>query len=1040
VRLAIPPRCVIQFYLLAALILLSSFGSAVFALDAREYAIEASVEVLTAPFALRLSWRGSDKARSYTIYRRIYGSNDWGPPRAALGWNATDFTDTDVSAGVSYEYEIQMESTVPGTGGWVKAYGYVLAGGNVSWPDQKGKVVLIVDPTAASAAGSEIGGLMRDLLGAGWFPIRRDIGGGSSVNDVKNIIRAEYNADPSNVRSVFLIGHVPVPYSGNIAPDLHASHKGAWPADVFYADVDGNWSDSVVDIVSGDYRANDNRPGDGKFDQSEIPSPVELEIGRIDFVDLPTFGGRTAGDMLRTYLQKDHQFRFREFTAERRGLIRDNFGDLSGDAPAVDAWRHFPQFFGQGKIREVGPGDFFWTLNNESFLWAYGCGGGGLNKADGVGTTYDFATQSPRAVFMVLHGSYFGDWNTTDNFLRAAVAGNGYTLASIWSGLPHWYMHPMALGGSVGSVTRLTQNNVGQYKSHQNFSAGQVHISLIGDPTLEMFPVMPASNLSGSDAGAVNLSWNASGDQGIVGYHVYYSTSAGGPFQRLTSSSVSATSYSHQVGTGTHYYMVRAVKLERTGSGTFYHLSQGVFTTVNVTRINKAPTISPIPDQTIEASATSADIAFQVSDPETAAGDLQVRVASSNSQLIPQGGIVLGGSGANRIVRVTAASGVTGSVTVTVFVSDGVNEVGSAFNVTIIPANLPPTATSLTLETFEDAPVEITLSGTDPDGDVLAYEIVTQPSSGTLVGTNRTYTYTPQTNFFGADSFSFRVRDQKFASEPATVTLNIAPKNDVPVIGAVAPQTVRKNSAIGPVSIEVADVDRPISELLLFAQSSNPLLVGTNDIVFDLLGATRSMIVTPISNATGVAEITVFVSDGQLSNVTRFQITVTNTPPIAKADLISSDAGTMIIPVAQLLTNDVDADGDSLSVMAVSAHSQLGRSIVLTNETIIYDGTLSGGEDSFNYTVEDSSHASSSADVRLNLKPRPHIETITVASGEVTLSVLGEPERPFTVWGSEDAETWFDAGGGITDAAGRAVYKEIIGGDERHRFFKIEWY
>jgi hypothetical protein len=1240
VRLAFPPRFAIQFYLMAVLAAALGFTPIVFALEPREYAIEASVEVLSAPFALRLNWRGSDKARSYAIFRRNYGSSDWGSPRATLAGNATQFTDTEVSEGGAYEYEIQMESTASVAGSLVKAYGYVLAGGNVSWPDQKGKVVLIVDATAASSAGSEIAGFMRDLIGAGWFPIRRDVGGGRSVGEVKNIIRAEYNADPSKVRSVILLGRVPVPYSGNIAPDLHASHKGAWPADVYYADVDGTWTDSIVDIVSGDYRANDNRPGDGKFDQSEIPSAVELEIGRIDFADLPSFGGRTAGDMLRTYLQKNHQFRHRQFTAERRGLIRDNFDDLNGDAPAVDAWRHYPQFFGPGDIRVVGPGGFFWTLNNESFLWAYGCGGGGINKADGVGTTSDFATQSPRAVFLILHGSYFGDWNTTDNFLRAAVAGNGYTLASIWSGLPHWYMHPMGLGASVGAVTRLTQNNFGQYKSHQNFAAGQVHIALIGDPTLEMFPVMPPSNLSGSVSGAVNLSWSSPGDQGILGYHVYYSTSAEGPFQRLTTSPIATSSYSHQIGAGTHHYMVRAVKLERTGSGTFYNLSQGIFTTVNRTSggtpvvsiavedgtvsengpnsgtvrisrsfaeenplavdfqvggtaqgdadynaigtsvviperennvlititpvvdnvvegeetitmqlqpssrytvassasialsvedVNEAPTITELPDQTVEAGSASAEISFEVSDAETSAAQLQVRATTSNELLVPQDGIVLGGTGTNRTIRISAAADGTGSATIAVLVSDGVNEVASAFDVSVVPPNLPPvafaqsittlennavsivltgqdpetnalsfllknpplhgaltgappavtyipnsnyfgadsftfsasdgrhesapaevlitvtqrnrapTASPITVETGEDTAVEIALSGTDPNHDDLIFEIVAQPSAGTLSGTNGLYSYIPQTNFFGIDTITFRVRDQEFASEPATVTLNIQATNDPPMIAAILPQRGRKNSAVGPITLSLEDVDTRASELLLSADSSNYSLVGTNEIVFRSQGTNRSFTITPVSNVTGAAFITISVSDGQFTNATSFELTITNTPPVAQVDSISAEDGVMVIPLTSLLANDSDADGDPLTVMAVSTRSDLGRSVVLTNESVIYHGAFSGGEDFFSYTVEDTSGEASSAVVYLNLAFLPHIESVGVVGGELTVAVVGEPEQGFIVWSTVDARTWYEAGRGRTDLNGRAEYKEIIGSDEHCRLFKLEW-
>ena len=68
--------------------------------------------------------------------------------------------------------------------------------------------------------------------------------------------------------SLFLLGHVPVPYSGNINPDGHPDHQGAWPADGYYADMDGTWTDISVNNTVATGTRNDNVPGDGKFDQS----------------------------------------------------------------------------------------------------------------------------------------------------------------------------------------------------------------------------------------------------------------------------------------------------------------------------------------------------------------------------------------------------------------------------------------------------------------------------------------------------------------------------------------------------------------------------------------------------------------------------------------------------------------------------------------------------------------------------------------------------------------------------------------------------
>src|SRR5688572_19413921 len=176
-----------------------------------------------------------------------------------------------------------------------------------------------------------------------------------------------------------------------IYPDLHTEHLGAWPADVYYGEMDGTWTDATAHKDDCEFPENNNVPGDGKFDQSEIPGDVELEVGRVDMWNLPAFEPRSEVELLRRYLRKNHEFRHGRLRAPPRGLIRDNFGVVQDDAPAVDAWRAFPALFGKNGWKEIGADKFFPTLDSEAYLWAFGAGGGDRDKADGVGWTYDFA-------------------------------------------------------------------------------------------------------------------------------------------------------------------------------------------------------------------------------------------------------------------------------------------------------------------------------------------------------------------------------------------------------------------------------------------------------------------------------------------------------------------------------------------------------------------------------------------------------------------------------------------------------------------------
>src|SRR5437879_6301910 len=107
----------------------------------------------------------------------------------------------------------------------------------------------------------------------------------------------------------------------------------------------------------------------------------------------------------------------------------------------------------------------------------------------------------------------------------------------------------------------------------------------MGDPTLRMDVVAPPSGITATtNSGAVTLNWGASGDS-VLGYHVY-SAGANGSFARLTATPITATTYRDSSGSSGANYMVRAVKLETSSSGTYYNPSIGAFLNQNATGVS----------------------------------------------------------------------------------------------------------------------------------------------------------------------------------------------------------------------------------------------------------------------------------------------------------------------------------------------------------------------------------------------------------------------------------------------------------------------
>jgi hypothetical protein len=113
-------------------------------------------------------------------------------------------------------------------------------------------------------------------------------------------------------------------------------------------------------------------------------------------------------------------------------------------------------------------------------------------------------------------------------------------------------------------------------------------------------------------------------------------------------------------------------------------------------------------------------------------------------------------------------------------------------SIAVQPVNDAPVAADQAVATDEDTAVGIVLGVTDADGDALTYTVVTGPQHGTLSGSGATRTYTPAPNYFGPDTFTFRVNDGAADSNVATVSITVRPINDPPSCVAAVPRPLHE--------------------------------------------------------------------------------------------------------------------------------------------------------------------------------------------------------------------------------------------------------
>jgi len=230
----------------------------------RDWTIQVTTTVQTSPPAITFSWVPLSEGSRVTIYRKaktdlawsVYTAND--KPMADLPGTATTYTDYNVVVGQGYDYYIKGFSNNS------NPYTYVYAAIELAQTDYKGKLILLVDDSFSSSLYTELNQLMSDMTGDGWQVIRQDVSRTATVPSVKALIKGIYNADPTNVKAVFLFGHVPVPYSGGGGWDGHSDHSGAWPADGYYADMIGTWTDNIENTTQATRKENWNILGAGK--------------------------------------------------------------------------------------------------------------------------------------------------------------------------------------------------------------------------------------------------------------------------------------------------------------------------------------------------------------------------------------------------------------------------------------------------------------------------------------------------------------------------------------------------------------------------------------------------------------------------------------------------------------------------------------------------------------------------------------------------------------------------------------------------------
>ncbi len=252
--------------------------------------------------------------------------------------------------------------------------------------------------------------------------------------------------------------------------------------------------------------------------------------------------------------------------------------------------------------------------------------------------------------------------------------------------------------------------------------------------------------------------------------------------------------------------------------------------------------------------------------------------------------------------------------------NDGtVNSALATVTITVNPVNDTPVANADAYATNEDTPLVIAAAGvlandTDVDADPLSAVLGTGPANGVLsLNADGSFTYTPNANFNGVDTFTYRANDGTVTTRPWPPSTrhggqdpaSTTPRWPTPTPTPTSEDTPLVIAAAGVLANDT-DVDADPLSAVLGTGPANGVLS---------LNADGSFTYTPNANFNGVDTFTYRANDGTVNSALA-TVTITVNPvndtPVANADAYAGNEDTpLVIAAAGVLANDTDVDARS---------------------------------------------------------------------------------------------------------------------------------
>ncbi|HHF3111409.1 TPA: tandem-95 repeat protein [Vibrio diabolicus] len=308
-------------------------------------------------------------------------------------------------------------------------------------------------------------------------------------------------------------------------------------------------------------------------------------------------------------------------------------------------------------------------------------------------------------------------------------------------------------------------------------------------------------------------------------------------------------------------------------------------------------------------------------------------------------------------------------------------------------SNKPLTNSPVTLSAIEEdsAPITITteelLSNVDiDDADTLIVTNVTiESGNGTLIDNNDgSWTYIPEADDDTEVSFSYDIIDDDGGVINGTANLDIKPVNDAPIATNDAIQTDEDSQVVIDVLANDSDIEGDDLTITSASVSEEQGIVEIVD---------GKLVFTPAENFNGNATISYTISDGELEDEAQVSVTVNsvNDAPIALNDATITEEDTSV--TIDVLPNDTDIDGDTLSIESASVPSDQGQVEIIDGKLVFTPTENFNGDAEITYTVTDGA-LTDEATVKVTVNA---VNDTPVVESSIADQTLAEDFTPYTI-------------------------------------------